>query len=279
MSDQGLPCGEQYLDALGVRLWVRRGLEVRPAAPSAGIAGQHPTSTASGPAVAPAPVQAARREQDHAAVTSAAEPSNSPLAASIASAAPVAMGRAFPGDWQQLIEAVSACTACELHAGRTQSVFGVGDAHADWMLIGEAPGAEEDRRGEPFVGPSGQLLDKMLQAVGHSREQVFISNILKCRPPGNRDPVASESLCCRPYLDRQIELVAPRVILAVGRVAAQNLLNTDQSMAALRGRVHQYGSIPLIVSYHPAYLLRAPSEKRKAWQDLLMVRQLLEAPQ
>ena len=169
---------------------------------------------------------------------------------------------------------VAACTRCPLHAGRTQTVFGVGRRDARWMIIGEAPGAEEDRRGEPFVGRAGQLLDSMLRALGPGREQVFIANVLKCRPPGNRDPRPEEAASCRPYLDRQIELVAPTLIIAVGRIAAQTLLETDQPLGRLRGRIHELGERrwPVIVTYHPAYLLRSPGEKRKAWQDLLLAR-------
>jgi DNA polymerase len=172
--------------------------------------------------------------------------------------------------WDPLREAVAACTRCALHESRTQTVFGVGNRDADWMIIGEAPGAEEDRRGEPFVGRAGKLLDEMLLAVGQSRERVFIANILKCRPPNNRDPSQEEAAACRPYLERQIELVRPRIILAVGRIAAQQLLQTDTPVGRLRGKVHRLGTIPLVVTYHPAYLLRSPSQKRKSWDDLCM---------
>jgi DNA polymerase len=172
--------------------------------------------------------------------------------------------------WPSLREAVSGCTRCDLHRTRTQTVFGVGCESARWMIIGEAPGAEEDRRGEPFVGPAGQLLDEMLRAVGITRDRVFIANILKCRPPENRDPKPAEVLACAGHLNAQIELVAPRLILAVGRIAAQSLLQQEVPVGRLRGRVHAYGpqAIPLIVTYHPAYLLRSPAEKRKAWEDL-----------
>jgi DNA polymerase len=177
--------------------------------------------------------------------------------------------------WGPLADTVSACTRCELHATRTQAVFGVGSPSARWMFIGEAPGAEEDRQGEPFVGRAGQLLTAMLRAAGLRREDVYIANVLKCRPPGNRDPKPAEALACRGYLERQIELVDPALIVAVGRIAAQNLLATDTSLARLRGRVHTLGerARPVIVTYHPAYLLRSPSEKRKAWTDLLFARQ------
>ena len=175
----------------------------------------------------------------------------------------------LPG-WDELRAAVAGCTRCPLHESRTQTVFGVGNPDADWMIIGEAPGAEEDRRGEPFVGRAGKLLDEMLLAVGQSRQSVFIANYLTCRPPNNRDPSQEEAASCRPYLERQIELVQPRIVLAVGRIAAQQLLQTDAPVGRLRGKVHQLGAIPLVVTYHPAYLLRSPSQKRKCWDDLCM---------
>ena len=173
-------------------------------------------------------------------------------------------------DWPQLRAAVSDCTRCPLHESRTQTVFGVGNENADWLIVGEAPGAEEDRRGEPFVGRAGQLLDEMLRAAGQDRAQVFIANILKCRPPNNRDPEAAEAAECRQYLTRQIELVKPKIILAVGRVAAQQLLDTDTPVGRLRGQLHQLAGIPMVVTYHPAYLLRSPVQKRKAWQDICL---------
>jgi DNA polymerase len=173
-------------------------------------------------------------------------------------------------DWDALQRTVAACRACTLCEGRTQTVFGVGAHDAELMIIGEAPGAEEDRQGEPFVGRAGQLLNAMLGAIGLQRAQVYIANIIKCRPPGNRDPHAEEAAACRPYLLRQIALVQPRLILSVGRISAHNLLGTEESVGRLRGRVHRFepGDIPLIVTYHPAYLLRKPAEKAKAWQDL-----------
>ena len=172
--------------------------------------------------------------------------------------------------WFEVETAVRHCTQCTLHGSRTQTVFGVGDRSAQWMIIGEAPGADEDRQGEPFVGRAGQLLNAMMLAIGLQREQLFIANILKCRPPGNRDPKPEEVNCCMPYLQRQIELVNPRIILCVGRIAAQNLLTTDTPIGKLRGSVHYLGAArrPVVVTYHPAYLLRSPSEKRKAWDDL-----------
>jgi len=182
-------------------------------------------------------------------------------------------------DWPTLEARVSECRLCDLHSSRTQTVFGVGNHSADWLVIGEAPGHDEDQQGEPFVGRAGQLLNAMLQAVGLQRGQVYIANILKCRPPNNRDPKPEEVVCCEPYLLRQIELIQPRLILAVGRIAAQNLLNTQTPIGKLRGEVHQFRDtgIPVIATYHPAYLLRSPLEKRKSWQDLqLALRTLRE---
>jgi uracil-DNA glycosylase len=224
----------RYLDALGIEQWAAR---VPAAAPES----------------KPGPAAAAR-------------PAQTPLAAN---AAPTASD-----DWTALQAEVAGCTRCPLHAGRTQTVFGVGDRNAQWMVIGEAPGAEEDARGEPFVGRAGQLLDAMLLAIGLPREQVYIANILKCRPPNNRDPQPDEVACCLPYLTRQITRVQPRVLLAVGRIAAQNLLGTDTPIGKLRGQVHRFGDTPLVVTYHPAYLLRSPGEKRKAWDDLKLARRV-----
>lgn len=173
-------------------------------------------------------------------------------------------------DWQSLEQAVRTCTRCRLHETRTQTVFGVGNRRADWLIIGEAPGADEDRQGEPFVGRAGQLLNKMLKAIGLEREQVYIANILKSRPPGNRDPLPDEVMACEPFLMCQIQLLQPKIILALGRIAAQNLLKTDTKIGLLRGKrfVYPGTAVPLVVTYHPAYLLRAPAEKRKAWEDL-----------
>jgi len=183
----------------------------------------------------------------------------------------------------ELEAVVSGCRRCELHSGRTRTVFGTGDTRARCMIIGEAPGAEEDARGEPFVGRAGQLLNAMLRAIGMSRDAVYIANIIKCRPPKNRDPKPEEMVACSPYLDRQISLVKPRVILAVGRVAAQHLLGSTTAIGRMRGQSYFYekcddgARIPIVVTYHPAYLLRSPLEKRKSWDDLRRVRQLLES--
>ena len=180
--------------------------------------------------------------------------------------------------WIPLRATVSGCTKCALHQTRTQTVFGVGDENADWMLIGEAPGAEEDRLGDPFVGQAGKLLDSMLAAIGLSRQKnVYIANVLKCRPPGNRNPSPEEVAQCSPHLLQQIELVKPKLILAMGRFAAQTLLKTDASISSLRGRVHRYAGLPLIVTYHPAYLLRTLEDKAKAWEDLVFARKTMQA--
>jgi DNA polymerase len=177
--------------------------------------------------------------------------------------------------WDALRTEILSCTKCGLHKTRTQGVVGVGPHRTDWMVIGEAPGAEEDRKGEPFVGRAGQLLDAMLRAIGLDRgTSVYIANVLKSRPPGNRDPKPEEVAACLPYLMRQIGLLRPRLMLAVGRIAAQNLLSTDMPLGRLRGKVHYFGELntPLIVTYHPAYLLRTPADKRKAWEDLKFAR-------
>jgi len=180
--------------------------------------------------------------------------------------------------WDELQARVAQCSACpDLVRNRSRTVFGVGNREAQLMVIGEAPGVDEDRQGEPFVGRAGQLLNLMLRAAGYPREQVFIANILKCRPPGNRDPHQDEALRCEPFLLRQMELVAPKAILSVGRISAQNLLKTDVAVGTLRGRVHYYGErqIPLVVTYHPAYLLRSPEQKGKVWGDLQMLMKIL----
>ena len=208
------------------------------------------------------------------AVTAPASPEP---ALAIAEPAAVVGGAPDTDVWSALQAKVRACTLCGLHRGRTQTVFGVGKRDARLFVIGEAPGADEDRQGEPFVGRAGQLLNAMLRSIGLPRAEVYIANILKCRPPNNRDPDPSESASCTPYLSQQIELVQPRVLLAVGRIAAQWLLQTDAPIGRIRGRVVSYGprNTPLVVTYHPAYLLRSPLEKAKAWTDLCMVKELL----
>jgi DNA polymerase len=196
--------------------------------------------------------------------------SSAEVAAESAERADVASDVAALG-WDELTTRVRGCTLCPLHATRTQAVFGVGNRAAQWMVIGEAPGMEEDRQGEPFVGRAGKLLNSMLKAMGLAREQVFIANILKTRPPNNRDPRPEEVRACIPYLYRQIELLNPTLILCVGRIAAQTLLETTEPIGKLRGVVHRIASDrPMVVTYHPAYLLRSPGEKRKAWMDLVL---------
>ncbi|MEW6353374.1 MAG: uracil-DNA glycosylase [Pseudomonadota bacterium] len=230
-----------YLEALGVQAWVRHA--PRAAAPAPGAAQQD--------------MPARQPKAENAAALTAQD--------------------ILRMDWRALEQTVRVCTRCRLYQTRTQTVFGVGDRRAEWMVIGEAPGAEEDRQGEPFVGRAGQLLNAMLKAIGLEREQVYIANILKSRPPNNRDPLPDEVAACEPYLMRQIQLVQPKIILAVGRIAAQNLLKTDTKIGQLRGNRHTYPGtdIPLVVTYHPAYLLRAPAEKRKAWEDLKFARKVL----
>ena len=181
--------------------------------------------------------------------------------------------------WEQLADAVAHCTACQLHGTRTQGVLGVGDHNADWLIVGEAPGAEEDQQGEPFVGEAGKLLDAMLAAIGLTRRKnVYITNVLKSCPPGNRNPEPEEVAACWPYLQAQIELIQPKIILALGRLAAQNLLGTDETIGHLRGQVHAYQGVPLVVTYHPAYLLRKPTDKARAWEDLCLARRLISPP-
>src|SRR5579863_5277892 len=212
-------------------------------------------------------VPRAARAQPAAAVSASLAP---PPAAAVAPAADAAA-------WEALRTQVLQCTKCPLHLTRTQGVFGVGPKRADWLVIGEAPGAEEDRRGEPFVGAAGQLLDAMLRAIGLDRAtNVYIANMLKSRPPGNRDPKPEEVAACLPYLQRQIELLRPKIMLAVGRIAAQSLLGTQAPLGRLRGEVHRFGDTPLVVTYHPAYLLRTPAEKRKAWEDLKFARSVYQ---
>jgi len=180
--------------------------------------------------------------------------------------------------WRILQARVTQCTSCELHKGRKQTVFGIGHKQARLLIVGEAPGVEEDSQGEPFVGPAGKLLNNMLFALGLQRSDVYIANILKCRPPDNRDPRPDEVKCCHSFIQQQMDLIQPDIILAVGRIAAQNLLKSKETIGRLRGKQFEYGvnKIPLIATYHPAYLLRSPKQKSKAWQDLLQVRAVLE---
>jgi DNA polymerase len=246
-----------YLNAMGIQQWVCR--------PGALEAPAEETLAEETPPPVQETVAQSPGKQETAPVT--AEP---PLTAAdlMAPARPECEGL----DWAALRAKVATCTACDLHQGRTQTVFGVGNEQADWMIIGEAPGAEEDRLGEPFVGRAGQLLDNMLKAIGLDRNTAYIANILKCRPPNNRDPRPEEIIQCEAYLRRQVELVSPKVILAVGRIAAHNLLKVETPLGKMRGQVHYYGKTPVVVTYHPAYLLRTPRDKAKAWADLCLAR-------
>lgn len=223
------------------------------------------------PAPAPAPVRMSRPVAAVAEVNLLSAPR--PLAARPSGVAAM--------DWPALREAVAGCEACGLCRGRQNTVFGVGHEQAQWMIIGEAPGEQEDRQGEPFVGKAGQLLDNMLRAVGLTRaeagpeQQVYIANVLKCRPPMNRNPEPQEVAQCEPFLKRQVELVAPKLILAMGRFAVQSILQTGEPIGRLRGRVHAYQGVPVVVTYHPAYLLRNPADKARSWDDLCLARAVL----
>ena len=241
-----------YLDAMGIDVWVRRDC-VRDYSGSV-VSESHPEEI----------MQTPVRETEQTEVLA-----EIPVVKEL-----------FPeqDNWENLQKRVVSCIKCDLHTSRTQTVFGVGNKNADWLIIGEAPGAEEDRQGEPFVGRAGQLLNSMLMAVGLRREQVFIANILKCRPPNNRDPRPEEVACCEPYLQRQIEIIQPKIILCVGRIAAQNLLKVDTPIGRMRGKQYSYKplDIPVVVTYHPAYLLRSPTQKSKSWEDLLMAKSLMK---
>lgn len=223
------------------------------------------------PAPAPAPVRMSRPVAAVAEVNLLSAPR--PLAARPSGVAAM--------DWPALREAVAGCEACGLCRSRRNTVFGVGHAQAQWMIIGEAPGEQEDRQGEPFVGKAGQLLDNMLRAVGLTRaeagpeQQVYIANVLKCRPPMNRNPEPQEVAQCEPFLKRQVELVAPKLILAMGRFAVQSILQTGEPIGRLRGRMHAYQGVPVVVTYHPAYLLRNPADKARSWDDLCLAREVL----
>ncbi len=267
----------RMLEALGVsNEWKLRGVEP-PAAPA--IEAEMAEMVEVAVADEPAPFIIEPSVVEPRAVVSEAQP---PMALAAAPVADISVAPELPRaqriaafDWAQLEAAVSGCTACKLCERRTQTVFGVGDRQAEWMLIGEAPGEQEDRQGEPFVGQAGKLLDSMLRAVGLSRETgVFIANVLKCRPPGNRDPEPDEVAMCDPYLKRQIALVKPRVIIVLGRFAAQSLLQTQTPVGKLRGKVHEVDGVPVVVTYHPAYLLRTLTDKARAWEDLCLARKV-----
>jgi len=240
--------------------WVRRERNSAPVAAPAAL----PLATVAGASVATA---AARN-------VSSAGKSLPPAQAPSAEAGTSRLERIGALSWADLAADVDACNACGLCRTRRRAVPGVGDANAEWLFVGEAPGAEEDARGKPFVGQAGRLLDNMLAALGMTRNRnVYIANVLKCRPPDNRTPDATEADACRPYLERQIALLQPKIIVALGKSAASLLLGGDASIASLRGRAHAYRGVPLIVTYHPAYLLRTPTDKGKAWADLLLARQ------
>lgn len=263
------------LAEMGVKLWAP------PAAAPAAAPVAAPPAPAE-PLERPAPVSAAPRQADAAEAPPARAPAPAaPVRVPVASApreqeAPAQRSDIATLDWPALREAVADCRACGLCESRRQTVFGVGHEQADWMIVGEAPGEQEDRLGEPFVGPAGQLLDAMLRACGRSREAqeagrgVYVANVLKCRPPSNRNPAPEEMLRCAPFLARQVALVRPKLILAVGRFAVQQLLQSNEPIGRLRGRVHRYEGVPVIVTYHPAYLLRTPVDKAKAWADLCL---------
>ncbi len=248
------------LAEMGVRVWAPRPQTAKATAAEALATAAAPAARPAAPAARPiatgAPAQVA--------APAPAEPTPPRPASPVATL-----------DWGALRETVAGCQACGLCQGRTNTVFGVGDEQADWMVVGEAPGENEDLQGEPFVGAAGQLLDNMLKAVGRSRtgqgaEGAFITNVLKCRPPANRNPQADEVTSCEPYLARQVALVKPKVIVAMGRFAVQALLKTNEPIGRLRGQVHRYEGVPVIVTYHPAYLLRTPTDKGKAWADLCL---------
>ena len=258
----------RYLQLLGIDTWQLRGTA------AAAVVAPPAEDVEPPPAVAEPPPMP-RKPRPAAAVATVVAP-ELPVAAAVTS-------RVVPQDWTGLRAAVRDCQACKLCATRTNTVFGVGSEAAPLMVVGEGPGADEDAQGEPFVGRAGKLLDEMLKAIGRTRRQdehdraVFIANVVKCRPPGNRDPEADEVEACRPYLDRQIELVKPKLIVALGRIAAQRMLATDAPLSRRRGPLHHYGPTrtPVLVTYHPAYLLRSPREKAKSWEDLKKIHRFL----
>lgn len=268
----------RYLQALGLRDFLRE------ATPVVADATQARATKATSPQLPTRDAGAARRTTPTPTPATTAPPAAASASVPASAAVePPAVVAPVPklDSLEAARQCVASCERCGLHGTRTQTVFGVGGANAPLMVVGEGPGAEEDRKGEPFVGRAGQLLDAMLAAIGHSRDgNTYIANVVKCRPPNNRDPQAEEVAACRPFLDAQIQLIQPRLILAVGRVAAQRLLDSPQPLAKLRGQIHHYGEtqVPVWVSYHPAYLLRSPQEKAKAWQDLKRVHALLAQP-
>ncbi len=267
------------LAEMGVRVWAPKAAapDAAPAQPA------DPRPVAEAPRGAPpAPAAVAPRPRPvMASVPSAPAPVAVPPVADAGGRAPRPAG-IDTMDWPALQAAVAGCQACGLCQGRKNTVFGIGDVQADWMIVGEAPGENEDLQGEPFVGQAGQLLDNMLRAVGRSRggqgaQGAYIANVLKCRPPANRNPQPQEVAQCEPYLTRQVALVRPTIILAMGRFAVQSLLKTEEPIGRLRGRVHRYEGVPVIVTYHPAYLLRTPADKAKAWADLCLAMDTAQA--
>ena len=268
---------QAMLREMGVTLWLPPQTDAMPL-PEAAMPEPVPSEVtvpvpAQAPVASPAPAPV-RMSRPVAAPAEANSPSAPrPLAARPSGVAAM--------DWPALREAVAGCEACGLCRGRQNTVFGVGHEQAQWMIIGEAPGEQEDRQGEPFVGKAGQLLDNMLRAVGLTRaeagpeQQVYIANVLKCRPPMNRNPEPQEVAQCEPFLKRQVELVAPKLILAMGRFAVQSILQTGEPIGRLRGRVHAYHGVPVVVTYHPAYLLRNPADKSRSWEDLCLAREVL----
>ncbi|MEZ5644973.1 MAG: uracil-DNA glycosylase [Burkholderiaceae bacterium] len=264
------------LAEMGVRVWAPKAGPVAAPVDTVLPAVAEPVQTVAAPVPA---APAARTPAVQAPVAGA--PVDVPVKVPVR--APVHLPDLGQMDWATLRETVAGCQACSLCRNRTNTVFGVGDLSADWMVVGEAPGEDEDRQGEPFVGPAGQLLDRMLQAVGRSRQGqggqgVYIANALKCRPPANRNPRPDEIAQCAPYVLRQVELLRPRLILAMGRFAVQALLGSTEPIGRLRGRVHQHQGIPVIVTYHPSYLLRTPIDKRKAWADLCLAMDTADQP-
>ncbi len=272
------------LAEMGVRIWAPKPAVT--AAPARPVETEvvAPPPAASAPLVRPSPVAAApvARAPVAPVVAPARSPAPAPSGPADTGLAPRPAGIETM-DWPALQAAVAVCEACGLCRRRKNTVFGVGDVQADWMIVGEAPGENEDLQGEPFVGLAGQLLDNMLRAVGRSRtgagaQGAYIANVLKCRPPANRNPQPAEVAQCEPYLTRQVALVKPKIILAMGRFAVQSLLKTDEPIGRLRGRVHRYEGVPVIVTYHPAYLLRTPADKAKAWADLCLAMETANTP-
>lgn len=253
------------LREIGIRLWVRPVDAPPPATHPAAPPGRRALPAGDTPTDPPRTAITTRRGRETAAPSAVAVTAPHQRPAGVESM-----------DWPVLREAVARCTACRLCESRRNTVFGVGNEHAHWMIVGEAPGEQEDLQGEPFVGKAGQLLDNMLRAIGLTRasappeRQVFIANTLKCRPPGNRNPQPDELAQCEPFLIRQLALVKPRIVVAMGRFAVQSLLRTSEPIGRLRGCVHRYQGVPLIVTYHPAYLLRNPVDKARAWEDLCL---------